>query len=151
MLNSSALNVRFVNNGMTHFMSNLMQWMVSGGASELHLRVGMSRLEEVMRTDRYLSIEAKCVLPRGLRRTLFLGQKTKWISHSPRIGGVEKMKNRLSVFPKVFAAITTAAVCLGCPGAPPAPKTVPPRVTAPLRRLPPALLRSLPCPMARAK
>ena len=49
MLNSSAVNVRFVNDGMTYFMSNLMQLMVSGGASELHPRVGMSHLEELTR------------------------------------------------------------------------------------------------------
>ena len=115
MLNSSGVNVRFVNNGMTYFMSNLMQLMVSGGASELHLRVGMSHLEEMMRSDRNLLVEAKCVLPRGLRRTLFPGQKTKWISQSPRIGGVEKMKNRPSLFPMVLAAIMAAAVCLGVP------------------------------------
>jgi hypothetical protein len=115
MLNSSGVHVRFVNNGMTYFMSNLMQWMVSGGASELHPRVGMSHLEEMMRVDRHLLIEAKCLLPKGLRRTLFPGQKTKWINHSPRIGGLEKMKNRLSVIPMAFAAITTVAVCLGVP------------------------------------
>ena len=96
-------------------MSNLMQLMVSGGAPELHLRVGMSHLEEMMRSDRYRLIEAKCLLPRGLRRTLFLGQKTKWISHTPKIGGVEKMKNRLSVFPMAIAALTAAALCLGVP------------------------------------
>ena len=151
MLNSSAVNVRFVNDGMTYFMSNLMQLMVSGGASELHPRVGMSHLEELTRSGRNLLIEAKCLLPRGLRRTLFPGRKTKWISHSPRIGGVEKMKNHLSVFPKAFAAITTAAVCLGVPWCAASAQN---SSTASYSTTPPpaaSATQALPCPTARAK
>ena len=152
MLNSSGVHVRFVNNGMTYFMSNLMQWMVSGGASELHPRVGMSHLEEMMRVDRHLLIEAKCLLPKGLRRTLFPGQKDKLISHTPRIGGVEKMKKRSSVFPMALAGITAAAVCFGVPwSAASAQNSSTARVTATRRRPQPAPPRPLPCPMVRAK
>ena len=89
MLNSSAVNVRFVNNGMTYFMSNLMQWMVSGGASELHPRVGMSHFEEMMRSGRNLLTEAKCLLPRGLRRTLFWVRKLNGLATPP---GLEELK-----------------------------------------------------------
>ena len=89
MLDSSGVHVRFVNNGMTYFMSNLMQWMVSGGAPELHLRVGMSHLEEMMRSDRHLLIGARRVLPKGLRRTLFPGQKLNGLVTPP---GLEDLK-----------------------------------------------------------
>jgi len=74
---------------MTYFMSNLMQWMVSGGASELHPRVGMSHFEGMMKFDRNLLMEAQCVLPRGMRRTLSWVSKLNGLATPP---GLEELK-----------------------------------------------------------
>ena len=133
-------------------MSDVMERVVFGGASELRLRVGITHLEAGMRFHRNPLGEAKHGLPKGLRRTLFPGQKDKLISHTPRIGGVEKMKKRSSVFPMALAGITAAAVCFGVPwSAASAQNSSTARVTATRRRPQPAPPRPLPCPMVRAK
>ncbi len=71
-------------------MSDLLQLMVSGGASDLHVRVGVSHHEDMMRFHRNPLLEAKDGLPKDFRFTLFPGQKDKLIKHAPSIGGVKK-------------------------------------------------------------
>jgi hypothetical protein len=74
---------------MTYFMSDVMEWVVSGGASELRLRVGITHPEAGMRSHRNPLPEARPGLPKGLRPTLFPGQKHELISHTP---GLEELK-----------------------------------------------------------
>ena len=74
---------------MTYFMSDVMERVVFGGASEMRLRVGITHLEAGMRFHRNPVPEAKHGLPKGLRRTLFPGQKLNGLVTPP---GLEELK-----------------------------------------------------------